>query len=278
MPAMTLAQRIEHDLKSNGGEYVIRNNGPGKKSGVWEAFGIVYDRSNVKLDYAACKSCNKVYTFKTSTGMATISKHKCLVPASEVAAAKVFFKKYIVTKQEKETMTVVAADYYMTDMRPFESLSGLGLKALIQMALDIGSSSTGRVTIDELFANSTTVSRNVDSRARNDREKFTLVLKKHFDSGLNVACTLDLWTDAVKKNSYMSITIHYIDEMFNLYARTLHVKPVEEASHTAEMVLEEFSKGLAVFKVMADMYQQIIVVSDSGSNCCGANGIPSAFY
>jgi hypothetical protein len=84
--------------------------------------------------------------------------------------------------------------------------------------------------------------------------------------------------DAVKKNSYMSITIHYIDEMFNLYARTLHVKPVEEASHTAEMVLEEFSKGLAMFKVMADMYQQIIMVSDSSLNCCGANGIPSAFY
>jgi hypothetical protein len=46
----------------------------------------------------------------------------------------------------------------------------------------------------------------------------------------------------------MSITIHYIDEMFNLYACTLHVKPVEEANHTAEMVLEEFNKGLAVFK------------------------------
>jgi len=76
----------------------------------------------------------------------------------------------------------------------------------------------------------------------------------------------------------MSITIHYIDEMFNLYACTLHVKPVEEARHTAEMVMEEFSKGLVVFKVMANMYQQIIVVSDSGSNCCGANGIPSAFY
>ncbi|KAH9550984.1 hypothetical protein CY35_10G100500, partial [Sphagnum magellanicum] len=142
------------------GEYVIRNNGPGKKSGVWETFGIVYDRSNVKLDYAACN-------------------------------------------------------------------------------------------------------RNVDSRVRNGREKLTLVLKKHFDSGLNVACTLDLWMDAVKKNSYMSITIHYIDEMFNLYTRTVHVKPIEEASHTTEMVLEEFSKGLAVFKVMADMYQQIIVVSDS---------------
>ncbi len=278
MPAMTLAQRIEHDLKSNGGEYVIRNNGLGKKLGVWEAFGIVYARNNVKLDYAACKSCNKVYTFKTSTGTATISKHKCLVPASGVATAKVFLKKHIVLKQEKETMTAVAANYCTIDMRPFESLSGLGFKALIQTALDIGSSSTGQVTIDELLANPTTVNRNVDSRAQNGRKKLTLILKKHFDSGLNVACTLDLWTNTVKKNSYMSITIHYIDEMFNLYARTLHIKPFEEASHTAEMVLEEFSKGFAVFKVMADMYQQIIMVSDSGSNCCGANGIPSAFY
>ncbi|CAM6073378.1 unnamed protein product [Sphagnum tenellum] len=128
---MTLAQQIEHDLKSNGGEYVIRNNRPGKKSGVWEAFGIVYDRSNIKLDYAPCKSYNKVYTFKTSTGTATISKHKCPIPASEVAVAKVFFKKHIVTKQEKEMMTAAAVNYCVTDMRPFESLSGLGLKALI---------------------------------------------------------------------------------------------------------------------------------------------------
>ncbi len=134
-----------------------------------------------------------------------------------------------------------AVDYCATDMRPFESLSGLGLKALIQTALDIVSSSNGRVTIDELLANPTTISRNVDSRARNGREKLTLVLKKHFDSGLNVACTFNLWMNAVKKNSYMSITIHYIDEMFNLYARTLHVKPVEEANHTAEMVQQEFS-------------------------------------
>jgi hypothetical protein len=43
----------------------------------------------------------------------------------------VFFKKHIITKQEKEMMTAAAVDYCATDMRPFESLSGLGLKALI---------------------------------------------------------------------------------------------------------------------------------------------------
>jgi hypothetical protein len=46
-------------------------------------------------------------------------------------------------------MTAAAVDYYATDMRPFESLNGLGLKALIQTTLDIGSSSISRVTIDE---------------------------------------------------------------------------------------------------------------------------------
>jgi hypothetical protein len=121
---------------------MIRNNGPGKKLGVWEAFDIIYDRSNVKLDYVACKSCNKVYTFKTSTGTATISKHKCPVPTSEVAVAKVLFKKHIVTKQEKETMTTATVDYCAIGVRPFESLSELGLKAFIQTTLDIRSSST----------------------------------------------------------------------------------------------------------------------------------------
>ncbi|CAM6064027.1 unnamed protein product [Sphagnum tenellum] len=130
MPAMTLAQRIEHDLKSNGGG--VRDSQQRARQEVgWEAFDIVYNRSNVKLDYAACKSCNKLYTFKTSTSTTMISKHKCPIPASEVAAAKVFFKKHIVTKQEKETMMVATADYCVIDMRPFESLSGLGLKALI---------------------------------------------------------------------------------------------------------------------------------------------------
>ncbi len=63
--------------------------------------------------------------------MTTISKHKCLVPASEVAVTKVFFKKHIVRKQKKEAMTAAVADYCVIDMRPFKSLSELGLKALI---------------------------------------------------------------------------------------------------------------------------------------------------
>jgi hypothetical protein len=75
----------------------------------------------------------------------------------------------------------------------------------------------------------------------------------------------------------MSITIHYIDEKFDLHARTLHVKPVRDASHTGRMVLKEFTDDLAIFNILMDSYDNITVVSDSGSNCCSADGIPSLF-
>lgn len=44
------------------------------------------------------------------------------------------------------------------------------------------------------------------------------------------------------------------------------------------MILEEFDKGLAMFKVMTDMYQQIILVLSSCSDCYSANDIPSIFF
>lgn len=61
---------------------------------------------------------------------------------------------------------------------------------------------------------------------------------------------------------------HY--EMFNLHAHMLHVKHIKEASHTAEMVLEESSIGQTVFKIVTNMYHKIIVVSDSDLNYCDA--------
>jgi hypothetical protein len=75
----------------------------------------------------------------------------------------------------------------------------------------------------------------------------------------------------------MSITIHYIDKEFTLHARTLHIKAVREASHTGAMVLQEFQEGLAVYEIGEEYYDQIVVISDSGSNCCSEDGIPSAF-
>ena len=92
-----------------------------------------------------------------------------------------------------------------------------------------------------------------------------------------MSCILDLWADTVKKVSYMSITTHYFDDDYVSHDRTLHVNLVRVASHTAIMVLDEFTEVLEIFDRHYEEYANILVISDSGSNCCSAEGIPSKF-
>lgn len=49
-------------------------NGTNKE--LWTRFGII-QKNNKDLEFAACFACQKVYTFKKSTGTTTISKHDC---------------------------------------------------------------------------------------------------------------------------------------------------------------------------------------------------------
>lgn len=75
----------------------------------------------------------------------------------------------------------------------------------------------------------------------------------------------------------MSITIHYINDQFELFDRTLHVKQLRDMSHTMIMIKEEFQEGLKTFGLDQFKREQFIVVSDSGSNCAGAEGIRSIY-
>lgn len=91
-----------------------------------------------------------------------------------------------------------------------------------------------------------------------------------------VASTIDLWTDNVNKNSFLSVTAHYIDEEFSLKHHTLCVTYIE-GKHTTQNVISGFKEGITKFVVSEEYYKNIVVVLDSGSNCCGIEGIPSEF-
>jgi hAT family C-terminal dimerisation region/Hermes transposase DNA-binding domain len=271
---------IERELRASKPDhaYKIVDNIKGTAA-IWRKFGIVENAAGMQLDFAACRGCKATYVYKTgakATGTTTINKHVCRSLTSSVGVASMFFKKHTVTEKDKAQMTRTAANFCASDMRPIEAVAGIGLKDLIQTALNIGVASSGHIDVNDLLAHPVTVRRNLELRASQGRAFLTNILKKHFESGVGVACTFDLWTDEVKKTSFMSITMHYIDENFTLHARTLHVKPVREASHTGAMVLQEFQDGLAVFGILEDDYGQIHVISDSGSNCCSAD-FPSMF-
>jgi hypothetical protein len=279
MSSSSTQNAIQQELQAakEGGEYVICDNTQGKSS-IWVSFGLVYHRpTNKKMNMAACKTCKKTFVFKANTGTSTMAKHTCPMAESQTGAANIFFKVQKVTDAMKAKMTTALADFCASDMRAFEAVAGKGFKSLIQTVLDIGVASSGHIDVENLLSCPTTVRRNVEVRASLGRIKLSELLRQHLSSGLGMASTLDMWTDTVKKTSFMSITAHYINKDFELHARTLHVTPVPEASHTAVMVLTAFKDGLKVFGIKSHDYKQVTVVSDSGSNCCGADGIPSMF-
>jgi hypothetical protein len=268
--------------------YRIADKSGTNKAVIWRTFGVVVFAANgQKTDYAACKACLTVYTFKSNTGTSSLIRHVCdPQPLEQQQTSRgqgimnVHFRRGNASREEKQKLTTAIADFCAVDMRPFAVVGGTGFRVMMQTALDIAvaNPSCGRLLVDELIASPKTIRLNVETRAAAGRQILSGILEKHLATGEGICCTLDLWTDSVRKNSYMSITAHYVDRHFELHDRTLHVKPVRDVSHTAIMVLEEFKEGLGVFNITErTCFDQIVVVSDSGSNCCGADGIPSEF-
>ena len=126
------AQVIEKELKKtlpNDADCVfsLRKNHVGLNFALWKKIGIMQQHGK-ECEYATCLNCKKVYTFKKTTGTSTMSDHKCpKAERSGSGAMNVFATKGVPTTHDKKTMILVAANFYVIDLRPFESIAGQGL-------------------------------------------------------------------------------------------------------------------------------------------------------
>ena len=78
----------------------------------------------------------------------------------------------------------------------------------------------GSLSVDDLFLHPTTISRNVIKEAESVKSTLTLKLKDIFQL-VGRAFTTDMWTDDYRKISYISLTVHYIDENWQLKEQIL---------------------------------------------------------
>ena len=85
-------------------QYVINENKNGKNKVIWSKFGIVHYKGQ-KLDFACCKNCKAVYTFKASTGTSTIAKHVCTKLPAKSGAMNLFARQGKAATCDKKKMT-----------------------------------------------------------------------------------------------------------------------------------------------------------------------------
>jgi len=128
----------------------------------------------------------------------------------------------------------------------------------------------GSLSVDDLFLHPTTISRNVIKKAESVKSTLTFKLKDIFQL-VGGAFTTDMWTDDYRKISYISLTVHYIDENWQLKEQILAASKFPDAKHTAEQIKKTILGILKNYNLVPDItMKKFVFVTDSGANFIAA--------
>lgn len=198
---------------------IPKHNG---KALFWKSFQVVvYTETEQNTNYVVCNKCQQLMSYRQSKGSSHLSRHKCAMLASSPSIDHYFNKKsktnlppHVIKECQEKCI-----QFCSQDIRPMDIVAGSGFKNLANFLIVVGSK-FGEVSADNLLPHPTTVQRNMLKIADNKREVIIDHIRPFIEKGL-VASTTDMWTDNYKKRSYLSLTLHFIEDwklkMNNVY-------------------------------------------------------------
>jgi hypothetical protein len=192
------------------------------KSDVWQQFGVV-TCDDTDLDYVACKSCHVAIKYAgRQTGTSTMKRHKCRVPSSQSSIVSHCVSNVSkVSKNEKACITRSCADFVCRDLRPFETVAGDGFVSMAQSLLNLQHKHNTLLQAKDILPHPTTVSRSVDDREAIVISELSALIQQAFSNTGHVSFTSDMWTDAHRQRSYITITTHWITDDWTLISRVI---------------------------------------------------------
>ena len=119
----------------------------------------------------------------------------------------------------------------------------------------------------DLLPNPTTVSRNISSRADTVKTDLAITLQSAYKDNGSISFTSDMWTDAHRKRSYITITAHFITPAWTLCSRVLCTEEFDPAAKKTGVNVR--LSMLAVFASCGITTSQIsrsVFTTDRGSN------------
>lgn len=266
----------KYTLKVRLREKVSENS---RVSRAWNTFYNVVDDNGIVLeDFVCCIYCKKTYIYVTSSGTKKFLNHQdaCL---RSLLSAKLNAdesnknsteNRYLndLNAADKLLMTAACSDLIIRDLRPLNALNGEGLNALLKTYAYICLKYNGLQNEPNSYLPSTdTVARNVLKQFKEIQTKLKPMLKDVFsENGSGGGICLDIWTDRVRKISYLGVTVHYVDANFVLHSRVIDNKPLpSEQSKTGQFLHDQMKSILNEYDI--DIESKLITfVTDRGSN------------
>lgn len=246
------------------------------KSDVWTNFNEIVDSQEQYIGFVICKNCEHIFKHDYKTGTSTLKRHKCSSIDKQQKITSYLSGKNT-PKVAKDLINQKITNFVCRDLRPFDIIIGQGFREFSQELINIGSI-YGCLKVDDLLPHPTTVSRNIIKEAESVKSNITDKLKDIFELN-GGAFTSDMWTDDYRKISYISLTVHYIDENWELKEQILAASKFPDVRHTAEQIKKTILSILKTYNLIPDItMKKYTFVTDSASNYIsafkGLNHIP----
>lgn len=171
----------------------------GFKSDVWDVFYIILDESGKEIEqFFYCIRCSEIeYSARSGGSTTQLLRHPC-VCKSESAS---------IDNLSVEKLKKAAAKFICCDLRPMNAIEGDGIREIFMAGIELGKKYP-KVNTENLAAclpSRKSVKTIINQEADDAKQRIKAIFKSAVAEG-GFGCTLDMWTDKYKHNTYMAMT------------------------------------------------------------------------
>ena len=237
------------------------------KADVWKKFMLPEINGTLITSVAICKNCLKGLIFRNSSGRSTgtsnMSNHCCLsAPETKIPKLDSFILKNRkdIAPEDQEMIKEAQTRFVVSTFNSFQILEHPSFINLLKFVSNLGNK-YGKLNIDEILYGRHSISAHVDTAYESRKEEIKAEI---IQLGQNPALclTCDIWTDPINYNSFLDLTVFFVDEKFKLRHHLLGFKNMPER-HTAENILKTVENICNFYSI-----NHLIApyVTDSGAN------------
>lgn len=248
-----------HDLIENG-TYSLRAR-KNARSNAWKIFHeIIDDKGDAVDNFYFCVQCKSIeYSYRSGGSTTQLLRHPCVTTSAPVAVN--------IGQKELENLKQAAAKFVCLDLRPFNAVECLGLRELVMAGVEIGKKNPTIKMEDFLsqFPSRHSTKSVVSDLAIRAKAAIRVLFKDCIEQG-GLGCTLDLWTDNYKSNTYMAMTANLFllrETCIEQKRLVFHMGLVEDIVKSKQVVKTRIINVFNDFGVNADeMKKNVTLTTD----------------
>lgn len=238
---------------------------------LWKNFSLIQKSNCIYRSHAICKRCYLPLALRNNKGVSigtnNLKRHKCRIPTRQLTVEQFMKPKVQLSTVFKDQLKETITNFIVNGYHSFRTADQLELKDIFSLGVKYGSL-YHNIDVNEAWSGRMTVSRHIQNTYLKSQEDLKCILRNPIK--MNSVCLLsDIWTDPINHNSFLDVTVHYVNENFKTQSNCLSFSHFP-SSHTSSHILAKITQVCENFQINIE---NTSFVTDSASNyICALSG------